>query len=70
VDALIDEGRRELDQEKRKKIYGELQEIVARDLPYLNLWYFDNVLVHSRRVRNITVNPSGSYDFLKTATLQ
>jgi len=38
-------------------------------LPYINLWYQDNVLVHSKRVRNITLNPSGNYDFLKTAEL-
>ena len=26
--------------------------IFADDLPYINLWYFDNVLVHSKRVLN------------------
>jgi hypothetical protein len=25
------------------------------------------VLVHSKRVRNLTLHPSGNYDFLKTA---
>lgn len=69
VDQLIDEGRSVLDQESRKKIYAEVQEILARDLPYINLWYLDNVVVHSRRVRNIKVSPSGNYDFLKTAEL-
>ena len=39
------------------------------DVPYINLWYFDNVLVHTRRVRNVTLNPSGNYDFLKTAEI-
>jgi peptide/nickel transport system substrate-binding protein len=70
VDALIDQGRRELDQGKRKQIYAELQRILAVDLPYINLWYFDNVLVHSKRVHGMKLDPSGSYDFLKTATLQ
>jgi peptide/nickel transport system substrate-binding protein len=70
VDALIDQGRRELDQARRKRIYAELQQILAEDLPYLNLWYFDNVLVHSKRVHGMKLDPSGSYDFLKTATLQ
>ena len=51
------------------KIYGEVQEILARDLPYINLWYLDNVIVHSRRVQNLKVSPSGNYDFLKTAEL-
>jgi len=25
--------------------------------------------VHSKRIRNLTLNPSGNYDFLKTAEL-
>jgi len=70
VDALIDQARRETDQTVRKRLYTELQEILAEDLPYINLWYFDNVLVHSRRVRNVTLTPSGDYNFLKTAEMR
>jgi peptide/nickel transport system substrate-binding protein len=69
VDALIDQGRRTLDQERRKAIYAELQTILATDLPYVHLWYIDNVVVHTRRVRGLTLNPSGNYDFLRTAEL-
>ena len=69
VDALIDQARRETDEARRKPLYAELQRIVAHDLPYINLWYLDNVLVHSRRVRNLKLSPSGNYDFLKTAEL-
>lgn len=70
VDALIDAGRRELDQEKRKAIYSEVQKILADDLPYINLWYLDNVAVHSSRVANVQVNPSGNYEFLRRAELR
>jgi len=69
VDGLIDEARRQTDQSVRKRLYAEIQEILARDVPSINLWYFDNVLVHTRRVRNLTLNPSGNYDFLKTAEI-
>ena len=69
VDALIREGRGTLDQQKRKLIYAEIQRIVAEDLPYINLWYLDNVLVHTNRVRGIELNPAGNYDFLLTAEL-
>ena len=69
VDALIDQARGELDQNTRKQIYAEIQLILAEDLPYINLWYFENVMVHTRRVRNLTLNPPGNYDFLKTAEL-
>jgi peptide/nickel transport system substrate-binding protein len=69
ADALIEAGRRETDPQKRKQIYAELQRILAGDLPYINLWYLDNVLVHTPRVRNLTLSPSGSYDFLVRAEL-
>jgi len=70
VDALIDKARVESDQSTRKQDYAELQQILSEDLPYLDLWYFDNVLVHSKRVQGLKLDPSGSYDFLKTARLQ
>jgi peptide/nickel transport system substrate-binding protein len=69
LDALIERGRTELDQNVRKQIYAEIQDILAQDLPYINLWYQDNVLVHSKRVHNLTLNPSGNYDFLRTAEI-
>jgi peptide/nickel transport system substrate-binding protein len=70
VDELLTEGRRELDQQKRKAIYAEVQRILADDLPYINLWYFDNVIVYTPRVKGLTLNPSGNYDFLRTAYLE
>ena len=69
VDLLIDRARTATDQSTRKQYYAQIQEILAQDLPYINLWYFDNVMVHSRRVRNLQLSPSGNYDFLKTAEL-
>jgi ABC-type transport system substrate-binding protein len=67
IDALIDQGRAETDLARRKPIYAEIQSLLATDLPYINLWFLDNVLVHTKRVRNIHMHPSGNYDFLKTA---
>jgi peptide/nickel transport system substrate-binding protein len=69
IDQLIATGRATVDEATRKHAYIELQEIVNRDVPYVNLWYFDNVLVHTRRVRSLQVSPAGNYDFLKTAEL-
>ena len=69
VDVLIDQARSELDQNARKELYGEIQKILAQDCPYINLWYWDNILVHTKRVKNLTLNPAGNYDFLTTAEL-
>ena len=69
VDELIREGRSTLDRGKRKQIYDEIQQILAQQLPYINLWYLDNVLVHTNRVRGIELGPAGNYEFLRTAEL-
>ena len=59
----------EMDREKRKALLWEIQKIVAEDEPYINLWYLDNVMVHTNRVRNLRLNPAGNFDFLRTAEL-
>jgi peptide/nickel transport system substrate-binding protein len=69
MDRLIEQGRKTVDQGKRKEIYDNIQRILARDLPYINFWYFDNVMVHSSRVQNIHYGPSADYQFLIDAEL-
>ena len=69
MDALIDQARREIDSSVRKPIYAKVQEILAEELPYIDLWYLDNVIVHNKRVHNVQLNPAGNYDFLRTAEL-
>jgi len=69
IDALIDKARHEVDPKVRKPMYAEVQRILAEDVPSINLWYLDNVLVHTRRVRNLKLNAAGNYDFLRTAEL-
>ena len=69
VDQLIEQSRATIDQQQRKQLFDQIQQIVAEDLPYINLWYYDNVIVHTRRVRGIGLNPAGNYDFLRTAEL-
>jgi peptide/nickel transport system substrate-binding protein len=69
LDRLVEEGRRTLDQRQRERIYAEVQRILARDLPYIDLWYLDNVLIHTARVRNVDLGASADYQFLTTAEL-
>jgi peptide/nickel transport system substrate-binding protein len=70
LDILLDEARVEIDQERRKAILVRVQEIVARDEPYINLWYVDNVCVHRDRLEGISLSPGGDYDFLGSAFLK
>ncbi len=70
MDALLEEASRSPDQAKRRANYVAVQQILARDLPAFNLWYQDSVLVHSRRLSGVSVSPSGSFAFLRTARWQ
>jgi peptide/nickel transport system substrate-binding protein len=65
LDALMDQARNETDREKRKKLYSKIQKMVAEDVPYLSLWYQDNICVHRNRVSNVHLSPTGDYDFLR-----
>jgi peptide/nickel transport system substrate-binding protein len=69
VDAWIEQARTELDQSKRKELYAKIQEQVLNDLPSLNLFSLDNVIVHTSRLRNVHTDPAGNYDFLRDAEI-
>src|SRR5262249_47947601 len=69
VDRLIDLGRRETDTEKRKAVYQRIQQIVSEDLPYVSLFYLDNVAVFNKRVKGMVLYPAGEYRFLSEITL-
>ena len=69
VDRLIAVGRQSVNQKERRAAYTEIQEILNREVPYVHLWWADNVLVHTRRLTNVRMTPAGNYDFLRDATL-
>jgi peptide/nickel transport system substrate-binding protein len=64
LDGLMEQARVEVDREKRRTLFGEIQKDVAADVPYLSLWLRDNVCVHRERISNVQLSPSGDYDFL------
>jgi len=70
LDALLDEAAVSSDQAQRRANYVEAQKILARDLPAINLWYRDTVVVHGRRLTHVHPTPSGSYAFLETAQIK
>jgi peptide/nickel transport system substrate-binding protein len=63
VDELILEIRAEMDQEKRKTLCSKVQKILAEELPYVPMWYVDQVSVH-RRGLEVELTPTGDFDFL------
>jgi peptide/nickel transport system substrate-binding protein len=69
LDALLDHAAEIPDQQQRRRDYVEAQQILATELPAINLWYRDTVVVHNRRLTHILPTPSGSFAFLETAEL-
>jgi peptide/nickel transport system substrate-binding protein len=70
VDSLIADATSTFDRARQRNDYVRIQQIAGRELPSLNLWYLNSIVVHSRRLSDIHPNPSGTFDFLRTATLQ
>jgi len=69
VDRLIEEGRKELNEDKRVKIYEKLQTIVNEDLPIYPMYYNNQSCGISRRVKNFKLNPAG-YHYLQNVEIE
>src|ERR1700730_14381555 len=70
LDALIAEALNTFDREKAKALYARIQDVVARDVPVLPLWYQANIVIAKKNVGNIKVDASGDWGFVKNITAQ
>ncbi|MFQ5895005.1 MAG: ABC transporter substrate-binding protein [Nitrospinota bacterium] len=70
VDRLLDEGRRTLSRLERRRIYGEVQRILAHDLPYIHLWHSTNVAAMDRRLVGFILYPDEDLISLKGARFE
>jgi peptide/nickel transport system substrate-binding protein len=61
MDKLLDAGRATTDQAERMKIYRQINNLLAKELPYLFLWYFDNVALANPKVKGLTPIPDGIF---------
>lgn len=52
MDALLDQGRTELDQTKRADIYAQAQKLVLQDVPYIPFYNIKNPYIVNARVHN------------------
>jgi ABC-type transport system substrate-binding protein len=65
VDELLAEGRRTADPSRQKEIYGEIQEIIWNDAPFIFLWYQTQALGVDSRVSGLEVQPNETLVFDK-----
>lgn len=69
MDRLVEAGMTTIDLAARKEIYAQVQQLAADDLPYVSLWWVDNVAVMNRRLVGFDAYPNGSLRSLATLTL-
>lgn len=59
LDRLLEEGRTEMDQQKRKQIYWDAQKIINKELPYVFLYSKDNVSAMNKKVQGVVWSTLG-----------
>lgn len=69
MDKLVEAGDVAIDQSARRRIYAKVQQLAASDLPYIPLWWQDNVVVMKRGLGGFEPYPNGSLISLANLTL-
>ena len=64
VDRLLDAARRADSEAERRASYFEVQDILARDLPYVVLWYEDSTAVMRKGLSGFSLSPFGFFSSL------
>ncbi|MGQ0644772.1 MAG: peptide-binding protein [Elusimicrobiota bacterium] len=59
ADEILEKGRREFDVEKRRVLYRRFHALLARDLPYIFLYYPEALPVIHKRIVGPEVAPAG-----------
>ena len=70
LDKLLDEAVNTFDRTKAKDLYRQIQDIVSRDVPVIPLWYQANIVIAKDTVKNINVNASGDWGFVRHVQVQ
>lgn len=61
LDQLLDASRMELNPEKQKQLYQDIQAIVYNDFAYVPLWYEKNFVIKRKNVQGYTLRSDASY---------
>ena len=67
TDELIELAESKSDPDEQAAIYRELQAWLLEQLPYIPLWYEDNLLARRKNITGYTLYTGGDYDGLLTA---
>jgi peptide/nickel transport system substrate-binding protein len=68
IDRLIDEASQATDYESRKRLYGDVQKLIAEAAPYISLWHRTNCALSDSKVRGVLLTPQGDFTFLRNVS--
>ncbi|MBL6781973.1 MAG: ABC transporter substrate-binding protein [Alphaproteobacteria bacterium] len=70
LDALLDSGSKEPDAAKRTATYQEIQEILANDMPVVNLFELEFLTVYNTELKGAYGSAMGAYGSFREAWLE
>ena len=65
VDTLIERASSAMDDGERRGLYGEVQQTIAREVPYVPLWYKTNIAVFQPDIQGVRLSAIADFTFLK-----
>ena len=69
-DKAADNAKTAISLEEAKESWRNAQEVVAKDLPLLPLWYPSNIVIANRRIGNIRISEKGDWSFIKNLSIK
>lgn len=70
IDELTERGRSVIDIEERKRIYSEIQQILAEEVPEIYLWHSYTIIVMNEKVHGFTPYPDGNFVSFKDVWIE
>ena len=70
VDGLIDQAASSPTEEERRLLYALAQRAIARDVPYISLWYKKNVAVYQPDLTGVRLSAIADFGFFKDVVRQ
>ncbi len=61
ADDLLDRGAAETDGDKRKQIYSDLQKLIADEVPFLYMMYWETALFFNKRIKGMPDKATNPY---------
>jgi peptide/nickel transport system substrate-binding protein len=65
VDRLIEQASAAESDDQRGLLYRQAQQAIARDVPYISLWYKTNIAVFQPEIHGVRLSPIAGFNFLK-----